>query len=166
MTDTRLSPAQMAFLSDFLNVAKAASGDAGQSGISLVKLGKARLEWASHRARMIGEIRKLKGLVGQAYAAAPELATSVNGGLSLLDTALGQFTSRLEDELDAVLNESDAERRKTLAARAISTTNAFLSECESNPVVSAIDGNEFAPDMSIIATAKARLNGISAAIGS
>jgi len=174
MSDMTLTAAQADFIKQFLGIEIPTpagltdpTDDAGEApaAVSIMKLGKARLEWASHRSRMFAEINRLKTAVQKAYLSAPELQGAVTGGLSKLDTALSQFSDDLANQLDAVLNEGDTARQEKLSAKAAKTAAGFLAFCDADPVVSAIDGNEFLPDMNIVGPARTRLRNITAALG-
>lgn len=171
MSDLTLTAAQADFIRQFLGIeipAPAGAAEApnpGAGAISVAKLGKARLEWATHKKRMFAEINRLKSAVHKAYQTAPELQRTVAGGLTKLDTALVQFSDDLADQLDAVLNEDDSARQQKLSGKAAKTAAGFLAFCDADPVVSAIDGNEFLPDMNIVGTARARLHNITSALG-
>ena len=169
MSDMILTAAQADFLNKFLGIeipaaANVADESAGGT-VSIVKLGKARLEWAAHKKRMFAEINRLKNAVQKAYQTAPDMQGAVSGGLAKLDTALSQFSDDLADQLDAVLNESDPDRQQKLSGEAAKTAAGFLAFCDADPVVSAIDGNEFLPDMNIVGAARVRLHKITAALG-
>ncbi len=176
MTTPPLTLAQADFIVKFLGVKVPAHamparevGDEkyhdGDDGLSLVGLGKARLEWAKHHNQMHSEINRLKGAVRQAYSAAPEHEAAVNAGLGRLDCALSQFSDDLADQLDDVLSESDTGRRESLSGKATKTANGFLAFCDTDPVMSGIDGNEFIPDMNIVGPARMRLRDITTALG-
>lgn len=169
MADTTLTAAQADFLKKFLGIEiPAAAGTVNEpaaGAVSIVKLGKARLEWAAHKKRMFAEINRLKNAVQKAYQTAPDMQGAVSGGLSKLDAALLQFSDDLADQLDAILNEGDPDRRQKLSGQAAKTAAGFLAYCDADPVVAAIDGNEFLPDMNIVGAARARLQKITAALG-
>ncbi|MFT7596415.1 MAG: hypothetical protein ACI8R4_003750 [Paracoccaceae bacterium] len=169
MSDMTLTAAQADFLKQFLGIdiptATSAADEPAAAAVSIVKLGKARLEWATHKKRMFAEINRLKNAVQKVYQSAPDMQGAVTGGLAKLDVALSQFSDDLADQLDAVLNEGDPDQRQKLSGKAAKTAAGFLAYCEADPVVAAIDGNEFLPDMNIVGAARARLQKITAALG-
>jgi hypothetical protein len=137
---------------------------AAAGGVSLVKLGKARLEWADARVQGVSGIQRLKVAIQEDYADMPEAGDAVRAALGRLDKLVGQIDDRLVDELDAVLN-APAEARGPLADRARSTIAGFSAVVDKDPILAALDGNEFVPELSVVAPLRARLAAISAALG-
>lgn len=163
MTAPSPTSAQADFVSKFLGLKvpdHAMSAHERETDPPLVKLGKARLAWATHHIRMHSEINRLKQAVRQAYSSAPEHEAAVNAGLGRLDSALLRFSDDLADQLDEVLSETDIGRREVLSGKATKTANGFLTFCDSDPVMSGIDGNEFVPGMRIVGPARSRLRDI------
>jgi hypothetical protein len=141
------------------------AADAATGGVSIAKLGKARIEWQSTRQNAIASLGKLKTAFQAAYAAEPELAQEVNAALKKLDGIFARLNETLHDQLDRVLNEADPAKRAELAKIAKKTMADFASFVDSDPVMQALDGNEFAPETQITGPLKAKLSEIAAALG-
>ncbi len=143
----------------------AGSGDAvSQSKLSLVKLGKARIEWPDTRSNALGELERLKKKIEEDYADMPEASEQVSNAMKLLDKSFETFHDKLHDQLDAVLNAEEAARNQEVDA-ARKMIDLFSKHVEKDPIISALDGNDILPDISIAAPIRAKLAEISAALG-
>ncbi len=142
-----------------------AAAEVGAGGVSVMRLGKARIEWIDLRSTSISEIGRLKGLISEAYQGDPNGQAQVSSAITQLDRVFATLNENMQAQLDEVLNESDPKKRASLAATAGKTMSDFLSYVDSDPIVAAIDGNEFDPSMTVIAPLRAKLNDIGAALG-
>ncbi len=147
-----------------LGASGAGQPQGGSGGVSVVKLGKARLEWANTRLQGISGIERLKTAIADDYADMPEAGDAVRAALGRLDRLVAQIDARLQDELDAVLN-APAEARGPLAERVRGTISGFSAMVDKDPILAALDGNEFVPELSVAAPLRAKLAEISAALG-
>jgi len=139
---------------------------AGTTGgaVSLVKLGKARLEWPQVRDQAMVDLGRLKDQIREDYEDDPDAAGEVTSALGMLDKSLAAFQIKLHERLDEVLNaEADARTAKVGEARKI--INAFNKHIDSDPVLGALDSNEILPDLQITAPLRQKLSEISAALG-
>jgi hypothetical protein len=142
----------------------AAAASAAPQGLSLVKLGKARIEWPDTHTKAFDDLKRLKTRIEADYADMPEAASEVAGAISLLDKSFSTFNDKLHDQLDAVLNADETDRQSQIdAARAM--INAFTKHVDSDPIISALDDNDILPDISIAAPIRAKLQEISTALG-
>lgn len=151
---------RMAQLTELLTRATGSVGDA----VSLVKLGKARLEWPQVRDQAMVDLGRLKDQIQLEYKDMPEASGEVTTALGMLDKSLAAFQIKLHERLDEVLNaEGDARKGKVTEARKI--INAFNKHMDSDPVLGALDGNEILPDINITTPLRQKLGEISAALG-
>ncbi len=146
-------------------LAKLAAAAGGAPTVSLVKLGKARLEWPDTRNQALGDLNRLKKQIEADYADTPEAAGDVASAIKKLDQSFATFNAGLHDQLDAVLNADEPDRTAHIAtARQMIST--FAKHVDSDPIISALDGNDILPDVSIAGPIQAKLQEISAALGS
>ncbi len=149
-------------LQDLIAKVGAASGAA--AGLSLVKLGKARLEWPEIHTAASSELKRLKAEIQNQYSDMPQAAGAVTSALKTLDDSFALFNERLHDQLDEVLNAEEDARGKEIsnAKRMIAS---FSKHVDSDPIIAAIDGNDILPDTRIAQPIRQKLAEISAALG-
>lgn len=140
--------------------AKSAAGT-----LSLVKLGKSRIEWIGVRRAAVAGIGQLRDAIAQEFAADPEQAGALQQALGMLDTLVGQLDSRLEANLDAVLNAAAGRDQAAALAAARRMLEAAMALVDGDPLMSELDGNEILPDLAVQAPLKAKLADIAAALG-
>ncbi len=133
-------------------------------GISLVALAKARLAWPEVRDAAIRDIRHLKDEIWSEFRDDSEQATELSAAMADLDQKVRELDNRLHEELDAVLNASEADRPPLIRA-ARTTLDRVLGLLASDPVFAAIDDNEVVPGMLVRAPLEEQLSAISAALG-
>lgn len=150
-------------------IAKALAGGATtteeNSGLSIMKLGKARIEWGDTRRAAMKSMEELKTAFQAAYADETNMLGEVKAALKKLDTTISQLREDLERELDNVLNETDPARRVDLVRIARRTMNEFSSFVDSDKVMKALDGNEILPKTQITGPIRAKLAEIASALG-
>ncbi len=134
---------------------------ANAAGLSLARLGKARLEWRDMLADARGQIGTLKRVIvadfeGEDEAAVPE-------ALDALDRSIAALDDRLGDDLDAVLN-ADAERRAELIEKARATATGFASFLIDDTVMSLLDGNDLLPQTAVCRPLRRKLADIQSAL--
>lgn len=139
--------------------------DVGDGGISVAKLGKARVEWITVRQTAHVEVGRLKEIISEAYEGDTAAAGAISSALGRLDTAIGGFDEALETELDGLLSEEDPGKRSERAKSVKTLAEGFLNRCESDPVLAAIDGNEFDETIVVIGPMRSKLAEITSAIG-
>ncbi len=132
--------------------------------LSIVKLGKARLEWIDTRLSGTDAIAKLKAAIAQDYADMPEAGAAVKKAADRLDQLIGGLNVALHEQLDLVLNAEGPTRDKEAEKARVMVRN-FLKFVESDPVMKELDGNEFLPGMAVNAPIRAKLAEIVAALG-
>ena len=133
-------------------------------GLSLVRLGRARIEWPKVRDQAFRDLDRLKQSIIADYADMPDAAAKVQTALKRLDQSLADFHENLHDRLDAVLNADTGARAAPIAA-AREMIRGFDQLLASDPVLAELDGNEFLPDIRIQAPLRAQLTEISKALG-
>lgn len=166
----QLTETQMDFLTRFLGVGPPeVQPNLGQKqppgGVSAMKLGMARLDWIGVRETALRDVSKLQGNIREAFAAQPEASKAVEAGITRLGMTIHRISEDLNDELDDVLNQSDPAKRANLARDAAATARGFLKLVDNDPVISAIDGTVYMPDISVVKPMKKSLNAILGALG-
>lgn len=154
-----------AALKQLSSLAASAPKDGAAGELSIVKLGKARIEWISVRREGLAGVEQLKKDIMSVYVDAPTAKKAVSESLAKLQGAVSKLDATLENHLDAVLNEADPNRRKGLAKRVSETVRKFSDLCENDPILKEIDGNEFNKNTRIIAPIRNKLSDIQKALG-
>lgn len=139
-------------------------GDAS-GGVSVFKLGKARVEWQTTRLDAIKAMDKLKVAFEAAYASKPQLKSEVAAALQRLDGVFTTLHEELYEQLDKLLNEADPPKRAALAGVARKTMSDFIRYVESDNIMQNLDGNEILPETQITAPIYVKLREIAAALG-
>lgn len=132
----------------------------GDGAVPVMRLGKARIEWAQARQSALTAIPGLKQAVKETFLDTQEVQTQVDAGLAVLDRAIARLTDDLDRELDALLDPKNAARRGNMAQDARRTAEQFLSLVRTDPVISTIDGNAVTPDLVVVAPMAARLTAL------
>lgn len=149
-------------IAKLLPKASSPSTDAGTgngAGISLVKLGKVRLEWDTVRRQAIKELQRLKDLLLEEYEGDRNEAAALTAAHQRLDAMVAQMNEELGDRLDDVLN-ADAAVRPTKAAEAKSVVLRIIDLVDNDDILSVVDGNEYAPDMRVAQPMRSKLQEI------
>ncbi len=141
-----------------------ASASATVSGVSIQKLGKARIEFGQLRESAIGQLEDIKEEIKSEYSSDEEQAGALVGAIKRLDELIAALDKELIDRLDEVLNASE-EGRGPLVEVARKVVGRFQSFLESDVVASQVDGNEFIPETNAIEPMRAKLDEIVEALG-
>ncbi|HVJ51044.1 MAG TPA: hypothetical protein VM689_01190 [Aliidongia sp.] len=145
---------------------KLLAADAGSSpGLSLVKLGKSRIEWIGLRGQACSDLEKLQTALLDIFEEDDEQQAALAKALDKLDELIGKLSADLEEELDAVLNEADPAKRGDKIAQARTTMNRFTGFVAEDPIMSKLDGNEIMPGLKVTGPLSAKLQEISASLG-
>jgi hypothetical protein len=138
---------------------------AGATGkVSLVKLGKARLEWIGVRDAALADIRKLQKSIEAEFRDDAEQAQELKAALARLNESIRELEAKLHEELDQVLNAEEA-ARPALVGVARKTLTRLTSYLHTDPIMAELDDNEVVPGMKVAAPLRAKLDEISAALG-
>jgi len=132
--------------------------------VSIMRLGKARVEWIDVRRTAVSEVSRLRDAIADEYADDDEQAMQLANALSDLDERINWLDATLEDQLDAVLNAADAER-PPLVRTARATLDRFTGYLTGDAIMKELDGNEVLPDIVVVAPLKTALTNIAAALG-
>ncbi len=163
MQDGKLDDARGVLLNlgKFIKSLAAGAKSAGQ--LSLVQLGKARLEWLDIWRSGVSEIERLKNTLLEMFRDDAKQAGQLAVALKDLDDTISQIDNTLSDRLDEVINANYDSRPKLIAsAKAIiERLNASLS----TPLMLLMDDNDVVPGMLVVAPLRAKLQEISAALG-
>jgi hypothetical protein len=133
-------------------------------GVSLVQLGKVRLEWNQTRGHAVSELTRLKSILQREYRDATDEQAALVKALRRVDDTISAMDEELSRQLDQVLN-APAAKRPELAAAAKATLRRIASRLGSDEVLLSIDGNELAPEMKVAAPLRAKLTEIVAFLG-
>jgi len=136
----------------------------GASKVSLVKLGKARLEWIGVRDAALADIRKLQKSIEAEFRDDAEQAQELKAALARLNESIRELEAKLHEELDQVLNAEEA-ARPSLVGVARKTLTRLTSYLDTDPIMAELDDNEVVPGMKVVAPMRAKLDEISAALG-
>jgi hypothetical protein len=140
----------------------AASGGGGK--FSIVKLGKARVEWLAVRDAALAGIRQLRQAIEAEFADDEEQTQQLREALATLDQKIRELEVRLHEELDQILN-AEEQVRPGLIANTKKTVLQLTGFLDSDPIMGEIDDNEVVPGMRIIKPVRDKLTEISAALG-
>jgi len=146
-------------------VDKASSTQSGSGKISVMKLGKARIEWISVRDKAVADMKQLRAAIAAEFAGDGDQAQALNTALKELDRVMNNLVVSLPEELDAVLN-ADETARVGLIRTARETLESLNVLFATDPIVGELDGNEVLPDFLLVAPVRSKLGEISAALGS
>jgi hypothetical protein len=143
-------------------------GGEGQStktdGLPVVKLGKARLEWNRIRASAVDEIQRLGSILVDEYKNEPDEQSNLAAAFERLRSIVATVNDDLSEQLDEVCY-GDPAQRPQWTGKAKTTLKRLTDFLEADPVMSVIDGNEYAPDMEIAAPMRSKLAEIAALLG-
>ncbi len=140
-------------------------GHSDVGGISVMKLGKARVEWISIRTIAIKEIKRIQFALQREFMDDHEQQQQLDKALSRLDKISADLNENLDEQLDQVLNAQTESDRQKLAAAAKTSLASLVQLIENDPIVANMDGNEILPDTKIVAPMRAKLAEIAAALG-
>jgi hypothetical protein len=146
-------------LLDRIDAQKEQAGQ-GAGGVSVKKLGQARIEWQGVRSVSLEGVATLKARIRKFFAGRPDLASRVENGLKTLDQAVGKLNEDLARMLDLVLNEADPAKRTALARDVAATARTFLNLTATDPVISVIDSSKFADGLMVVRPMADKLNEI------
>lgn len=140
-------------------------GDAGAAGLSLVKLGKARLDWATVRGDAVRGIEQLARRIEDEYRDEADQRAQVAEATKKLRTLAAMLKVELENRLDQVLNAADAASRTAQMRAAKASLTEVLRVVATDPLMKELDGNELMPDLKIVKPMQDKLREIAAALG-
>lgn len=135
-----------------------------ESDLSVVKLGKARIEWLMVRDKALDDIRALKLVIAKEFADDAEQRTALVAALKTLDGIIAEFENDLHKQLDAILS-ADQAARVPLIAKAKTTIDLLRTKLDRDPVIVEFDQNEFVPDMSVVRPIQSTLDAILVSLG-
>ncbi len=136
-------------------------GTDGDGGLPVVKLGKARLEWNQVRTNAVDEIQRLGTILLDEYQNEPEEQGNLASAFERLRTIVATVNDDLSEQLDEVCY-GDPAQRPQWTGKAKATLKRLAEFLETDPVLSVIDGNEYAPDMEVAGPMKSKLAEIDA----
>lgn len=142
-----------------------AGGAQGAGGLSLVKLGKARLDWATLRGEAVRGIEQLARRVEDEYRNEADQRAQVAEATKKLRNLAAMLKEELEDRLDQVLNAADAAARTAQMRAAKVSLTEVLRVVATDPLMKELDGNELMPDLKIVKPMQDKLREIAAALG-
>ncbi len=131
---------------------------------SVMRLGKARIEWVNVRDKAVADIKRLKDVLAAEFNSDANQAQALAAALKKLDDVMKGLVVALPKELDAILNGDDT-TREPLIATARQTLNSLNKLCNEDDVVAELDDNEVIEGFSVVEPMRAKLAEISAALG-
>lgn len=157
--------ASLTKLVDLLKSLSAPSSQQPQDAkFSLVKLGKARIEWTSVRDKAVADLKRLKAAIDSEFSGDAEQASALAGAFKRLDAVVQQLEVKLPENLDAILNAEEA-ARAGLVITARQMLDSLNRLCKEDDVVAELDDNEVIEGFSVVAPMRAKLAEIAAALG-
>jgi hypothetical protein len=136
---------------------------APSGGVSVMKLGKARIEWKDVRSKAIQDLERFKQILRDEYGSEPKQQAALAAAVKRLDATTGTLDEELGEKLDQVLNADTTQRPQKVTA-AKSVLARFVQFIESDDLMSVIDGNEYAPDMKVAEPLRGKLKEIEAVL--
>jgi hypothetical protein len=134
-------------------------------GFSLVKLGKARIEWIGVRDTSLSAIEDLKAQITDFYSDFPSLLPKISTSIAKLSALIVRIDNNLHEQLDVVLNAKDEETRLREIQTAKSLIGGLNSFIDSDSIAKTIDDNPFDKGLRVVAPIRSKLSEISAALG-
>ena len=156
------TPEMDAWVERVLNVKSGADGTAG--AVSVMRLGKARVEWIGVRRTAVTEIGRLREAIKNEFENDAEQAAQLAAALAKLGQRIDKLDPTLEQQLDVVLNAAEAARPAPVAV-ARRTLQDFITYLQTDEVLVEVDGNEVLPDIAVVGNMRAALGNIAAALG-
>jgi hypothetical protein len=152
-------------LLEAVDKASATQSGSGTGKISVMKLGKARIEWVSVRDKAVADMKQLRAAIAAEFASDGDQAQALNAALKELDRVMNNLVVNLPEELDKILNAEETARVGLIrtARETLESLNVLFA---TDPIVSELDGNEVLPDFLLVAPVRSKLGEISAALGS
>jgi uncharacterized protein YqeY len=145
------------------------SGDGAPSGtggkLSLVKLGKARIEWDQLRTKAVTDIGTLQQKLQEEYKDDADQSSQLAAAVKTLGGLVTQLNAELGAKLDDVLNAQDEGKRKPFIDGAKATMTKFIQFVQGDKIMMALDGNEIMPEMHVVAPLQGKLKEIASALG-
>src|SRR5262249_44923251 len=145
--------------------ATATAPQGAPTALSLIKLGKARLEWIGSRSKAVQDIGGLKAAIEAELKDDPEQQGQLAAALKRLDGLITELNEDLGNQLDAVLNASDPGQSQALARTAQATMDRFIKFVDTDEIMAELDGNEVLPGLQITGPLRAKLRDIAIGLG-
>ncbi len=168
MAETKLLPAQIAFVTKYLNYTPSGSGgtradgdlpktdiEAGLPPVSPVAFQRSRIVWLDAKKKMKSELDKLRASIA-ALAADDEETDAILAATDDLIAEFDAFDTRLEDVLDDITNTEDGPKRIRLRKSAMGVIDAYKQALE-GPFFSRVDDNPFGK-VAVASTARRSLS--------
>ncbi|MBX3605041.1 MAG: hypothetical protein KF788_07210 [Piscinibacter sp.] len=137
----------------------------GAGGVSITKLSKARLDWATVRGDALRGIEQLSRRIEDEFRNEADQRAQVAEATKKLRGLATQLKDDLETQLDLVLNAADAAARTAQARAAKASLTEVLRMVVTDPLMKELDGNELMPDLQIVKPMQEKLREIAAALG-
>jgi hypothetical protein len=135
-------PRLQALIADAQNAEQTAAEKDIPAGV--VPFVRARLDWIKTRTTLRSEMTKLQNEIVK-ICDAEEFPTMADDSKELF-SYLDKLDHRLEDALEALVQEPDGTKRESLKGNARKVLGEFQSELDTNPFFQAVDGgNGFKP---------------------
>jgi hypothetical protein len=132
--------------------------------VSIMKLGKARVEWLTTRNKAVTDLAGLKAIIAEEFSDDGEQASALAEAMKTFDQIIATVENNLHEQLDAILN-AEVNARGPLVKTAKATIAALVNTLTTDEVMLEIDGNEFDPTTKVVEPLNTKLQEISAALG-
>ncbi len=132
--------------------------------VSIMKLGKARVEWLTTRNKAVSDLAGLKAIIAEEFRDDGEQASALAEAMKTFDQIIATVENNLHEQLDAILN-AEVNARVPLVKTAKATIAELVNKLTTDEVIMEIDGNEFDPTTNVVAPLNSKLQEISAALG-
>ncbi|MEP3332407.1 hypothetical protein [Sedimentitalea sp.] len=167
MTQIPLNRTQREFLVRYLGVdlpeAPPEPGDeeahAAVLAASLSDIAAARANWSTLLAAVPGQLKPLCDDLSASYIDVHTAREALPAAIKTLNNVPDLFGPAPDSELNTFLS-GPPEDRLNAARVAAATARNYLAMCDSNPVLSALDGNEFLDDVTVVAGLRAHLGNV------
>lgn len=132
--------------------------------VSIMKLGKARVEWLTTRNKAVSDLAGLKAIIAEEFRDDGEQAGVLAEAMKTFDQIIVTVENNLHEQLDSILN-AEVNARGPLVKAAKATIAALVNTLTTDEVMLEIDGNEFDPTTKVVEPLNTKLQEISAALG-
>ena len=137
----------------------------GDGKFSVMKLGKARIEWGQLASKAVADIGTLLELIDDEFGDDVAQKDQLASAKKRVEKLVADLKDELSPALDNVLNGKDETQRKPLIDTAKGILAKYVKIVQSDPIMTNLDGNEVMPEMQVAGPMQSKLQEIAAALG-
>jgi hypothetical protein len=141
------------------------TGPQGDGKFSVMKLGKARIEWGQLASKAVADIGTLLELIDDEFGDDVAQKDQLASAKKRVEKLVADLKDELSPALDNVLNGKDETQRKPLIETAKGILAKYVKIVQSDPIMTNLDGNEVMPEMQVAGPMQSKLQEIAAALG-